>query len=69
MAFMSCMAPCCGCHRIFSFNPDRVPSTVVNGYKQPVCADCMATVNAERKKNGLEPFAIMPGAYEAEEVL
>jgi hypothetical protein len=68
MAYMSCMGPCVGCRRVFSFNPDRVPSLRVDGYKQPVCRDCMAKVNVERKEKGLEPFPVQPGAYEAEEV-
>jgi hypothetical protein len=68
MGFMTAMAPCFGCGRVFGFNPERVPSIRVDGVRQPVCEDCMERANAQREAQGLEPHPIMPGAYEAEEL-
>jgi hypothetical protein len=68
MGFMACLAPCFGCKRVFSFNPDRVPSIPVDGVRQPVCRDCVERVNPQRVANGLEPIRVLPGAYEPEEV-
>jgi hypothetical protein len=68
MAYMLCVGHCICCKRVFSFNPDRVPSTrAITGSKEPVCQLCMAMLNAKRQAAGLEPFPIMPGAYDAEE--
>jgi hypothetical protein len=68
MAWMSCMGPCGACGTVFSFNPDRVPSFRFKVEKEPVCSNCMAAINAKREANGLKPFTILAGAYEAEEV-
>jgi hypothetical protein len=69
MAFMTAFGPCICCHRPFSYNPERVPSTsAITGQREPVCADCMAAINARRARMGLAPFGILPNAYEAEEV-
>ena len=68
-AFMHAIAPCICCKTIFSFNPDRVPSTQeITGEREPVCESCMLKINARRKAKGLPQFAIPAGAYEAEEV-
>jgi len=68
MSYMSAMSPCCGCGRIFSYNPERVPSVTIRGHKEPVCQECVDRVNPIRVANGLEPIRPLPGAYEAEEV-
>jgi hypothetical protein len=84
MAFMSGMSECLVCSEIFSYNPLRVPSFRVRwfddggerhfiidergGQLEPVCAGCMAKVNEQRKARGWQPFPILPGAYEPEEV-
>jgi hypothetical protein len=68
MAYMSVIGACYACKRPFSFNADRVPSIPIDGVREPICEDCMAMINAKRKEKGLEPFAILPGAYEPEEV-
>lgn len=57
------MAPCYCCGLIFSFNPDRVPSIVVDGEREPICADCVERVNPQRVANKLEPIVPLPGAY------
>jgi hypothetical protein len=67
--YIHAIARCICCGVIFSFNPDRVPSTkAINGEREPVCERCMTTLNVRRKAQGLEPFAILDGAYEAKEV-
>jgi hypothetical protein len=55
---------CAGCHRIFSYNPLRVPSVVIKGSREPICRDCVERVNPARIANGLEPIVPLPDAYE-----
>jgi hypothetical protein len=63
---MFCMAPCLSCGRVFTFNPDRVPSLDLKDGrgKQPICLDCMTRGNAKRKELGLPEHPILPGAYD-----
>lgn len=79
MAWMTVYGPCCLCGGLFHFNADQVPSIRgayregkfkpdPAGTKEPVCESCMALINAERAKHGLEPFPILPDAYEAQQV-
>lgn len=69
MGYMSAMGHCFGCGRLFSFNPDRVPSiTPPGGSREPICRECVALANPKRIANGLAPIVVQPGAYEAEEV-
>jgi hypothetical protein len=68
MGYMTAMSACFGCNRLFSYNPERVPSIRVNGEREPICAECVARANPERAKNGLELIVPLPGAYDAEEV-
>jgi len=65
MGFVSCMAPCYGCHRPFSFNPNLVPSIRINDVRQPICQDCVEQANPLRERNGLPKIEILPGAYDA----
>ena len=59
------MSPCCGCGNVFSYNPNKVPSTRDSqGVKQPICKECVERVNPKRIANGLEPIVPLPGAYE-----
>lgn len=68
MAYMTCMAPCVACERVFSFNPDLVPSVTIDGVREPVCQACVDRANPLRIAGGLEPIRVMPGAYDAQEV-
>lgn len=69
MSYMSALGPCICCGTVFSFNPERVPSTrAITGSREPVCRSCMEAANAKRAAMGLEPHPILPGAYDAEEV-
>lgn len=64
---------CANCRRPFTFNPDLVPSIRLNaaaqpdehGTRQPICEACVRAANPERKRRGLEPIEILPGAYDA----
>jgi hypothetical protein len=68
MGYEFCIGNCVACGRVFGFNPRRVPSVVVKGSREPVCAGCMTVANETRKKNGLPELRVLPGAYEPEEV-
>jgi hypothetical protein len=65
---MSVMSECFGCHKVFTYNADRVPSIRHNGVKEPICQNCVDLVNPRRIDNGLKPIEVLPGAYEPEEV-
>ncbi|KKN40332.1 hypothetical protein LCGC14_0734360 [marine sediment metagenome] len=65
MGFVICYGTCFGCKRSFGFNPNRVPSILVEGVKQPVCRGCVDRSNPQRRANGLEEIVVLAGAYEA----
>lgn len=63
--YMSIIANCFLCNRVFSSNPHKVPSVD----NQPICESCMVRVQEARKRQGMPPFPVPDGAYEpAEEV-
>ena len=65
MGYVICYGECIGCHRLFGFNPLRVPScSAVTGHREQICRDCVNRVNPTRIKNGLEPIVPLPDAYE-----
>lgn len=68
MGYMSAIAPCVRCHKVFTFNPNLVPSIRVNNVKEPICKECVEWANPLRKEKGLPLIAVLPGAYESEEV-
>lgn len=68
MGYVFCMGNCVHCGGLFSFNPDLVPSVVINGTRQPVCRKCVLWANERRAAKGLKLFDVLPGAYEAQEV-
>lgn len=67
MSYMFAMSGCIGCHQLFSYNPDLVPSVVVAGVREPICRSCVEQANPARIANGLEPIRILPGAYDPAE--
>lgn len=69
MAYMICTGECVHCHKLFSFNPDRVPSVRVpsTGTKEPICQECVAWANPLRIAKGLQPIQVLPGAYDEQE--
>lgn len=68
MSFIFVLAHCYRCKRLFTFNPDRVPSITVRGTREPFCLECVNEVNPRRVANGLAPIVPLPGAYDPEEV-
>lgn len=79
MSYMFASSACLGCGRVFSYNPELVPSIRVRwkdgqavadpaGEREPVCADCVARANPIRKAHGLPPITVPHGAYEPQEV-
>lgn len=65
MGYAFATSPCAGCHRLFSYNPMRVPSIRIQGEREPICEACVTRVNPMRIKNGLPPIVPLPGAYDA----
>lgn len=65
---MFVLGECYGCHRLFTFNAERVPSIPINGIREPICRDCVERVNPRRVANGLDPIVPLPGAYDPEPV-
>lgn len=63
--YMSLLAPCLRCDRMFASNASFVPN--VKG--QPICKDCITELQAIRISMGMEPWFIHPQAYEPEEVM
>jgi hypothetical protein len=68
MGYMYAQGECFGCGRVFMFSAERVPSIMVDGQREPLCADCVARANPLRVANGLDPIVPLPGAYEPDEV-
>ena len=59
MGFYSLVAPWFACKTVFSSNPNRVASF----RNEPICATCIAKVNAEREKKGLPLWPVPADAY------
>jgi hypothetical protein len=68
MGYMMAYGPCIGCKRLFSFNPNTVPSSsAVTGHREPICRNCVDRINPLRIKHGLPPIVPEPDAYDAAE--
>ena len=67
MGYVFMTGTCLNCHRVMTFNPNKVPAVRDgNGVKQPICLTCHTSINEQRKKLGIEPWPEpLPGAYEA----
>jgi hypothetical protein len=65
MGYVLAHGHCCGCQRLFSFNPMRVPSLTIKGSREPICEACVERVNPMRKANHLPPIVPHPDAYSA----
>lgn len=65
MAYMSLIADCLRCGRMFAANAGLVPN--IKG--KPLCRECIELLQAQRLEQGLEPWFIHPEAYEPEEVM
>lgn len=63
MGYISVVGTCYSCGKPFSFHPNKVPSLVINGVREPICKDCVNKANPIRIKNGLQPITYEPDAY------
>ncbi len=62
--YMTGLAPCFCCHRLFTFNVERVPS-----YQgEPICESCIERVNAKRREAGRPEWPVFPDSYDPQEV-
>jgi len=69
MGYYFATSPCFVCEQVFTYNPHRVPSIRnARDVREPVCESCMTQINERRKAKGLEPFPVLPGAYDADEI-
>jgi hypothetical protein len=68
MGWMSAHGPCWTCGRLISFSPTRVPSVVVDGVREPLCAICVERANVLRAEAGQELIVPLPGAWDPDEV-
>lgn len=70
MGYMFAMGPCGACGKVFSYNPEKVPSfrRTPESLREAICRECVEAANPMRKERGLPEIEILPGAYEAEEV-
>lgn len=57
--FAIAIGRCRGCGGLFQFHPERVPS--YDG--EPLCRLCVAWINRQRVAAGMEPVAVLPGAF------
>ena len=71
MGYVLITGPCISCRRIFSYNPNHVPSVRMkngredpSGTREPICRHCVERANPIRIKNGLPPITPHPEAYE-----
>ncbi len=64
MGYYFATGHCYACGRLFTFNPELVPSVRVQGVREPVCLPCVTAANPHREANGLDPIHPLPGAYE-----
>lgn len=63
MGYVFALGRCIGCGRHFTFHPERVPSLLVDGIREPVCRACVECVNPIRRANGFLEIVPLPGAY------
>ena len=71
MAYVFVTSACFCCKRLFSYNPNHVPSIPIKdgkadprGTREPLCQACVDRVNPERIKRGLAPIVPHAEAYE-----
>jgi hypothetical protein len=64
LGYLFVLGHCIGCGRLFTFHPQKVPSVVVYGVREPICQECVNRFNPLRKAKGLEEIVPLPGAYE-----
>lgn len=63
--FVFMLGECFACHKMFSFNPHRVPSMLDDkNVRQPICAECITKANTVRAARGLPDIVPHVDAYE-----
>jgi hypothetical protein len=67
MGYVGVLGNCVACGRLFYFSPTKVPSLIIAGEREPVCASCVEWVNPIRLASGLDPIVPLPGAYEPDD--
>lgn len=60
------VGPCWSCGAYFGFDPDKVPSIVVEGEREQLCRRCVDRANELRRGNGHPMIVPLPGAYAEE---
>ena len=61
------LGPCWSCGRLFLFDPDLVPSLVVESRRVPLCRACVDRANVARRRNGHPLIDVLAGAYPEED--
>lgn len=59
----TCLGPCWACKKTMVFDPELVPSIVVEGQAEPLCARCVERANRLRKDTDFPPIVPLPGAW------
>ena len=65
-SFMWAIGSCVACRRMFAFDPEIVPSVVVDGVREPLCRGCVGEANVVRREQGIPVIVPMRGAYSEE---
>lgn len=66
MGYAFMLGDCYGCKSVFTFNPHKVPSIVVDGKREPICQSCFDHLNDYRFTLGMTRWPPpAPDAYEA----
>lgn len=58
-----CFGPCWACKSTMAFDPEKVPSILVNGENEPLCARCVGRANKLREGSTFPPIVPLPGAW------
>jgi hypothetical protein len=64
MGYVTAFGSCIVCNGLFSFNPKYVPSITIKGTREPICQNCIETINVKRATMKVLPIAVHPEAYE-----
>ena len=63
MGYVFMTSPCVNCQKIISFNPNKVPSLIIDGKREPLCKGCFY----KWKKYHKSDIKINPQAYEPDD--
>jgi len=69
MAYMWVIGDCINCGTMINFNPNHVPSLIIDGVREPLCEKCFDRWNEiHRISKDYGPVPLHPNAYKPEEV-